>query len=110
MALMLERLGYDATFCDNGKAAVEAIAAAPYDLVFMDIHMPVMDGLTATRAIRAMPGPQSNVPIIALTADVLLEARSQAEAAGVNAFITKPVKQAELVSAIVQVLESTRQV
>ncbi|MDH4480358.1 MAG: ATP-binding protein [Rhodoferax sp.] len=109
MALMLERLGYDATFCDNGKAAVEAIAAAPYDLVFMDIHMPVMDGLTATRTIRAMPGPQSKVPIIALTADVLLEARSQAEAAGVNAFITKPVKQAELVSAIVQVLESTRQ-
>jgi len=104
MALMLQRLGYDATFCDNGQSAVEAIETASFDLVFMDIHMPVMDGLSATRVIRAMAGPRSKVPIIALTADVLTEARSQAEAAGVNAFITKPVKQAELEAAILRIL------
>jgi len=108
MSLMLQRMGYQATFCENGQTAVEAIALAPYDLVFMDIHMPVMDGLSATRAIRAMGGPQSQVPIIALTADVLPEARSQAKAAGVNSFITKPVKQDELESAIAQVLTSVR--
>ena len=58
--------------------------------------MPVMDGLTATRAIRALPSPQSQIPIIALTADVLQEARDQAKLAGVNAFIAKPVKPEDL--------------
>jgi CheY-like chemotaxis protein len=104
MALMLKRLGYDVTFCDNGQSAVEAIENASFDLVFMDIHMPVMDGLSATRVIRGMAGPKSRVPIIALTADVFTVARSQAEAAGVNAFITKPVKQAELEAAILRIL------
>jgi CheY-like chemotaxis protein len=70
----------------------------------MDIHMPVMDGLTATRTIRAMAPPKSRIPIIALTADVLQEARDQAQAAGVNAFIAKPVKQEELEPLIAQML------
>ena len=107
MALMLKRMGFEATFCDNGKVALEAIAQAPYDLVLMDIHMPVMDGLTATRAIRCLSGPNAKIPVIALTADVLQEAREQAKAAGVNAFITKPVRQEELESVITQFLEHT---
>jgi len=109
MALMLQHLGYNATFCDNGMSAVEALANSGYDLVLMDIHMPVMDGLSATRAIRALHAPQSKTPIIALTADVLQAARDQARAAGVDAFITKPVKQAELASAILKTLERTRE-
>ena len=90
-------------------SAVEALANSGYDLVLMDIHMPVMDGLSATRAIRALHAPQSKTPIIALTADVLQAARDQARAAGVDAFITKPVKQAELASAILKILERTRE-
>ena len=109
MALLLKRMGFDATFCENGKTALEAIVQAPYDLVLMDIHMPVMDGLTATRAIRGLPGPKAKIPVIALTADVLPEARQQAHAAGVNAFITKPVRQEELAAAIAQCLAQTRE-
>ncbi len=96
LSVLLQRLGHEATFCDNGKLALNALIQGDYELVLMDIHMPVMDGLTATRAIRALPWPHSQVPIIALTADVLQEARDHAKAAGVNAFIAKPVKQEDL--------------
>jgi len=104
MSLLLQRLGHTATLCENGEVAVHAMHEGDYDLVLMDIHMPVMDGLTATRAIRAMPWPRSQVPIIALTADVLQEARDQARAAGVDAFITKPVTQEDLESVMAAVL------
>jgi CheY-like chemotaxis protein len=104
MSILLERLGYASTFCENGELAVAALLSDDYDLVLMDIHMPVMDGLTATRTIRAMAPPKSRIPIIALTADVLQEARDQAQAAGVNAFIAKPVKQEELEPLIAQML------
>ncbi len=104
MSLLLHRLGHTATLCENGEVAVHAMRGGDYDLVLMDIHMPVMDGLTATRAIRAMPWPRSQVPIIALTADVLQEARDQARAAGVDAFITKPVTQEDLESVMEAVL------
>ena len=96
LSILLQRLGHEATFCDNGELALSALTQGDYELVLMDIHMPVMDGLTATRAIRALPSPQSQIPIIALTADVLQEARDQAKLAGVNAFIAKPVKQEDL--------------
>ena len=104
MSILLERLGYEATFCENGELAVAALRDADYDLVLMDIHMPVMDGLTATRAIRAMAPPKSDIPIIALTADVLQEARDKAQAAGVTSFIAKPVKPEELEPLIAQMV------
>jgi CheY-like chemotaxis protein/two-component sensor histidine kinase len=104
LSILLQRLGHQATFCDNGKLALNALIQGDYELVLMDIHMPVMDGLSATRAIRALPRPQSQVPIIALTADVLQEARDQARAAGVDAFITKPVTQEDLEAAMAAVL------
>ena len=104
MSLLLQRLGHTATLCENGEVALDAFHTGDYELVLMDIHMPVMDGLAATRAIRALPGPRSQVPIIALTADVLQEARDQARAAGVDAFITKPVTQEDLEAAMAAVL------
>jgi len=107
MSILLERLGYEVTFCENGELAVDALHSDDYDLVLMDIHMPVMDGLTATRKIREMAPHKSRIPIIALTADVLQEARDQAQAAGVNAFLAKPVKPEELAPLIAQML--TRQ-
>ena len=108
MSLLLQRLGHTATLCENGEVALDAFHTGDYELVLMDIHMPVMDGLAATRAIRAMPGPRSQVPIIALTADVLQEARDQARAAGVDAFITKPVTQEDLEAAMAAVLARTK--
>jgi signal transduction histidine kinase len=104
MSLLLQRLGHSVTLCENGEVALDAFHTGDYELVLMDIHMPVMDGLSATRAIRALPRPRSQVPIIALTADVLQEARDQARAAGVDAFITKPVTQEELEAAMAAVL------
>ena len=96
MAIVLQRMGHDATFCENGELAVKALQDKAYDVVLMDIHMPVMDGLSATRAIRAMDNGRAETPIIALTADVLEVARTQAMQAGVNIFLTKPVQLPEL--------------
>ena len=99
LAFLLQRMGHTATFCDNGELALQALQKEDYDVVLMDIHMPVMDGLTATRTIRALASEKSTVPVIALTADVFKEARESAAAAGVNAFIPKPVQLQELEAA-----------
>jgi CheY-like chemotaxis protein len=107
LSILLQRLGYEATFCENGEIALSTLVGGDFDLILMDIHMPVMDGLTATRAIRALAEPKSQIPIIALTADVLQEARDQAEAAGVNAFLAKPVKQEDLEPMIAHMVSRT---
>jgi CheY-like chemotaxis protein len=100
LAFLLQRLGHQATFCDNGELALQALEKEDFDVVLMDIHMPVMDGLTATRTIRSKNCAKANIPIIALTADVFKEARDSAAAAGVNAFIPKPVQLQELQNAL----------
>jgi hypothetical protein len=104
MGILLDRMGYQTTFCDNGQLAFEAIQnqtkGQGFDLVLMDVHMPVMDGLACTRAIRAMGGTASQVPIIAITADVMNDARDAALAAGVNDFVSKPVNMGRLQEAI----------
>jgi signal transduction histidine kinase/ActR/RegA family two-component response regulator len=104
VGILLDKMGYQATFCENGQLALEAAQNAEFDLVLMDVHMPVMDGLTATRGIRALPGTMAEVPIIALTADVMNDAKDQALAAGVNAFVTKPVQVNQLQEVIRQCL------
>ena len=96
LEVLLQRMGHTATFCDNGALALQALQAQDYDVVLMDIHMPVMDGLTATSHIRALPSEKSNIPVIVLSADVYSEARDKAAAVGVNAFIPKPVQAQEL--------------
>ena len=108
LSLMLARMGYQAKFCDNGQQALEAVVQAEFDLVLMDIHMPIMDGLSATRAIRALAWPKSQTPIIALTADVLQDAKNQANAAGVSAFISKPIKPEDLELVIANMLASVQ--
>jgi len=88
------------TFCENGQLALELVQQEKFDLILMDLHMPVMDGLAATRAIRALNSPVKNIPIIALTADAMNNAQEEALAAGVNFFVTKPVHMARLQEAI----------
>nr|WP_315465681.1 ATP-binding protein [uncultured Rhodoferax sp.] len=100
VGILLEKMGCKATFCENGQLAVEAAEREMFDLVLMDVHMPIMDGLTATRTIRAMAGPIAQVPIIVLTADVMNDAKEQALAAGVNDFVTKPVQVGQLQAAM----------
>ncbi len=105
VGIVLERMGYHATFCENGLLAVQQLQMEKFDLVLMDVHMPVMDGLAATRAIRALASPAAEVPIIALTADVMQNTQEEAAAAGVSCFVTKPVHMARLQEAINKLLD-----
>jgi len=89
---------------ENGAEAVEAVRNGAYDLVLMDVHMPIMDGLTATREIRAMAGDASRVPIIALTANVQPEQVRMCQEAGMDAHVGKPIQVAELMATINRVL------
>jgi signal transduction histidine kinase/DNA-binding response OmpR family regulator/HPt (histidine-containing phosphotransfer) domain-containing protein len=94
MGLYLEQLGHLFDHVVNGEEAVAAVAAGSYDVVLMDAQMPVLGGVDATTAIRAMPGPQP--AIIAVTASVLAGDRAAFLAAGADAFLTKPVRLATL--------------
>ena len=96
----LKEYGFSIDTAENGAAAVRKIAAsAPgtYDLVLMDIQMPVMDGFESTRRIRALPQPAlSHIPIIAMTADAFDEDRRAAARCGMNGFVSKPIDMEEL--------------
>lgn len=93
---MLDRDGHIVTCANDGQAGSEAANAHAYDLILMDINMPVMDGLQATRAIRSGDGPCAQVPIIALSANVLPQDKTRFEKAGMTAFLGKPLKSEDL--------------
>ncbi len=88
---MLQKQGCDVEVVGNGAQAVRAAGAGAYDMVFMDCHMPEMDGFEATRAIRANEAGGRHVPIVAFTADAVLDTRERCTAAGMDDCITKPV-------------------
>lgn len=87
----LESAGHDCLLVENGTEAVKKARTGDFDLVLMDIQMPVMDGRTATRVIRASTGKESQVPIIALTANAMVGDREQYISDGVNGYVTKPI-------------------
>ena len=94
---MLEKLGCRVDAVANGLEAVEAVRLAPYHMVFMDVQMPEMDGLTATGAIRALTMPdRRDVWIIALTANAFSEDHRRCIAAGMNDFLAKPIRPDDL--------------
>jgi PAS domain S-box-containing protein len=98
---ILKKLGLSADAVANGQEALDAIEAIPYDLVFMDVQMPVMDGLEATREIRKGSDPFiSCIPIIAMTAAAMHGDRDTCLAAGMNDYITKPVAAPALVKVL----------
>jgi signal transduction histidine kinase/ActR/RegA family two-component response regulator len=98
---MLKKLGCDVDVVDDGDAAHRAVRAGSYDIVFMDCHMPVMDGFEATRRIRAgAPTEGGAVVIVALTADSLASDRQRCLDVGMNDFLTKPVSSAQLAATI----------
>ena len=97
---LLRKRGFRPDLVHNGAAAVEAVARNGYDVVLMDVNMPEMDGLSAARAIRELPGSRSTVPIVALTANVLAEQRDSYLAAGMNDYVAKPIQPAMLFAAI----------
>ncbi len=98
---LLRMLGIETFTASDGSEAVNACMERAFDLVLMDVHMPVMDGLEAVRRIRALPGPcAADMPIIAMTANALAEDREKSLAAGMNDHLTKPIDYAALQGAL----------
>lgn len=93
---ILRKLGLEPDQAVNGQEAVEAAAAKPYDLILMDVQMPVMSGLEATTAIRQLDGEARYVPIVALTANAMPEDREACLAAGMDDYLSKPVRRPRL--------------
>jgi signal transduction histidine kinase/ActR/RegA family two-component response regulator len=97
---LLARWGHGVTLAHNGVEAVEAATNHHFDLILMDVHMPVMDGLEATGRIRQLPGPMARVPIVAMTADVLDGDAKKCLAAGMDAYVSKPVDPPRLLEVL----------
>jgi signal transduction histidine kinase/CheY-like chemotaxis protein len=93
---LLSRAGCRVEVVGNGEEAVAAAAKGGFDLVLLDLRMPLLDGLGAARRIRALPGKPGRVPLIALTADATEEDRTSAIAAGMDDFLTKPIDAGRL--------------
>jgi signal transduction histidine kinase/ActR/RegA family two-component response regulator/HPt (histidine-containing phosphotransfer) domain-containing protein len=94
---LLERLGYRADVAGNGVEALEAVTAVPYDLVLMDLRMPEMDGLEATRRIRAEVPADRRPRVVAMTANATVEDRQACRDAGMDDFLSKPVRPPDLI-------------
>jgi len=103
---MLQHFGHAADVVHNGRECLEALDGKAYDLVLMDLQMPVMDGLTAAREIRRRHSHRSATPppyICALTANVMAEDRAGCLAAGMDDFLTKPMHLEDLKRVVTQV-------
>ena len=99
--MLLESMGMEVSVADNGAAAVALMERHHFDLVLMDVQMPVMDGLAATRAIRRLPG-RLDVPILAITANAFGEDRERCLEAGMNDHIAKPIELDKLRAALIK--------
>jgi PAS domain S-box-containing protein len=97
---LLEQLGYRADVANNGLEAIETLERRPYDVVLMDVQMPELDGLDATRRICERWSPESRPHIIAMTANALPEDREACFAAGMDDYVAKPIRAEELVAAL----------
>lgn len=103
LSLILKKMGYQAEFVENGRQAVRAITDGRFDLVFMDVHMPEMDGYEATRKIRKIEEKAGNpkpLHIIALTAHAMKGDREKCLEAGMDDYLTKPIQLPALITAI----------
>jgi CheY-like chemotaxis protein len=98
--LMLEKLGCDVATATGGAEALRTLRDTAFDVIFMDVQMPDMDGLEATRQIRGLEGALRRTPIIALTAGVSAQDRSQCLEAGMDAHLAKPVSRNDLAAAL----------
>jgi CheY-like chemotaxis protein len=100
---IFERMGYEVNVVENGKEALEAVRESTYDVVFMDVQMPEMDGVQATRLIRKEILPERQPQIVALTAHALKGDREKYLQSGMDFYISKPVQLDELISIIQQI-------
>ena len=103
---LLEKQGFTVTAVEDGAAAVDAVAAGAFDLVLMDMQMPRMDGLEATQQIRAREQAQRlpRIPIVALTANAMKGDRERCIAAGMDDYLSKPLRSDQLLATITALL------
>lgn len=107
--VILNNLGFETDAADNGKIAIEMLAENDYDIILMDLMMPVMDGYEATQYIRTkMKPPKSTIPIIALTADVTKEDIDKCTALGMDDYILKPFNETDLLAKIIRLVKETK--
>jgi CheY-like chemotaxis protein len=95
------------TMAVDGQLGVEAAVASEPDLILMDVQMPVMDGLEATRAIRALDGPVAQVPIVGLTANAMSHQQRAYLEAGMTGVVAKPISPAALIAEIARVMSES---
>src|SRR6201999_3644946 len=107
-ATLLRRAGHDVDIASNGELAVGALRAKPYDIVFIDVFMPIMGGQEATRIIRALPGQPGHVPIIAITGRLSPGDDASLQASGMDGVLGKPVSLAEMLDALLTKVWSRR--
>jgi CheY-like chemotaxis protein len=98
--MMINRLGYTVDTVADGIAVVEAVINAHYDVVLMDVHMPLMGGLEATRRIRRLPPPFRQPFIVALTASASASDRTACAEVGMDDYLSKPLRRAELAAGL----------
>ncbi|MCA9726724.1 MAG: ATP-binding protein [Candidatus Eisenbacteria bacterium] len=107
MQTVVRKLGHEIVLVDNGRDAVDAALREPFDVIFMDLHMPVLDGAAATRAIRAAESETGRrQPIFALTADAIAGVREKCIEAGMDDYIEKPVKPYRLREILAAVIDT----
>jgi CheY-like chemotaxis protein/HPt (histidine-containing phosphotransfer) domain-containing protein len=104
---LLKIAGYRVDIASNGIEAVSAVKSTPFDLVLMDIAMPEMDGIAATKAIRALPPPAGRTPIIAMTANAMVGDRERFLDAGMNDYVPKPIERPYLLATIARWLPAS---
>ena len=101
---LVQNLGVHVTYAHNGREAVEHAFNGTFDVIFMDMRMPEMDGIEATRKIRALDGPRSGIPIIALTANAFADDIKACLDAGMNDFVAKPIRKKTLVEKLTKIV------
>lgn len=102
----LNAAGIEVDIANNGLEAINLIQQSSFDIVLMDVQMPVMDGPTATRMIRGLETPVSNIPIVALTANAMAGDREKYLSCGMNEYVTKPIDFAKLINVINRIANS----
>lgn len=110
MSAVMERLGHELTIAENGVEAIRILREHSFDIILMDIQMPLMDGIQATKVIRAADEPWRNIPIVALTAHAMAGHSDTYRAAGMDGFVSKPFNIDVLVSEMMRAIAETRDI
>ncbi|MBE9603314.1 response regulator [Acetobacteraceae bacterium H6797] len=107
---MLASGGHQVALANDGAEAVAAVEAGDFDVVLMDLQMPGMDGLTATRHIRALPGPKGRIPVLAVTASALPDQVSACHEAGMDGHLAKPIEREALLASVARLAKGAQQI